>query len=107
MSEPEKTKVTMLLDMEAFQDPEHIQYTKILLERAGYEVSTGSIEAHMARGRVPDCDCGLIECCCTAARAHKEGCRLRLAMTCAIEVTCDHGLGVCSECDPCTCSAIP
>jgi len=58
-----------------------------------------------AIGRVGDCDCGLIQCVCQQARQHKEGCPLRLALTCAISIECDkHGLDVCPECTPCICS---
>ena len=60
-------------------------------------------DTYAARGRVPDCDCELIQCVCTEARKHKVGCDYRLAMTCAIPVECDHGVDCCPQCDPCTC----
>lgn len=58
-----------------------------------------------AIGRVENCDCGLIQCVCQQARQHKNGCPLKLAMTCAIPIECNkHGLDVCPECTPCTCN---
>jgi hypothetical protein len=53
-----------------------------------------------------DCSvCGYLACVCEVLAAHKNGCRFRLAATCAIPVECDHGLDVCPTCDPCTCGA--
>jgi hypothetical protein len=60
--------------------------------------------AFMARGRASDCDCQLITCVCTEARAHDKTCRHRVALTCAVSIVCEHGYDVCPECDPCTCS---
>ena len=57
-----------------------------------------------AVGRLSDCDCGLIQCVCAQARRHQTDCRFRLALTCAVPIACsDHGLDVCSTCDPCSC----
>jgi hypothetical protein len=58
----------------------------------------------MARGRASDCDCQLITCVCTEARAHDKTCRHRVALTCAVPIVCEHGYDTCPECDPCTCS---
>lgn len=102
----EKTRVTMLLAMGDFQNPENVTYLKNMLEKTGYEVGVNSIEAYMARGRVPDCTCELIQCVCAEARKHEKGCRFRQAMTCAVAITCDHGVDVCPECDPCTCAGV-
>jgi len=61
-------------------------------------------EEFMARGRVADCDCGLISCVCEEARKHKPECRFRKALTCAVGISCDeHGYDVCPKCDPCDC----
>jgi hypothetical protein len=66
--------------------------------------TTMDYEEFTAIGRVADCDCGLITCVCEEARSHKKECRYRLAMTCAIPISCDaHGYDVCPTCDPCTC----
>ena len=36
--------------------------------------------------------CGHFACVCEVRTAHKDGCRLRLAVTCAIPISCDaHG----------------
>lgn len=62
------------------------------------------IEDFMARGRVKDCDCGLLQCACLEARKHKKSCRHRLALICPVEVLCvAHKLEVCPECDACDC----
>ena len=62
------------------------------------------VEDFMARGRAPDCDCGLVQCVCVRARTHAEDCGFRKALTCAIGFECDaHQLEVCPRCDPCTC----
>lgn len=61
-------------------------------------------ETFTAIGRVPDCDCGMIQCVCEEARRHLPECQRRKAITCAVEVTCGpHGLDVCPTCDPCGC----
>ncbi len=63
-----------------------------------------SFEEYEAQGRGADCDCKLIQCVCLEKRLHLEGCQQRLALTCAIPISCDaHGLDICSTCDPCTC----
>jgi hypothetical protein len=66
---------------------------------------TMTFDEFKAIGRADDCDCGLIQCICQQARQHKEGCPLRLSMTCAIPITCEeHDQDVCPICTPCTCS---
>ncbi len=42
---------------------------------------------------------------CAIVAAHREGCRLRLAATCAVPIACGpHGLDICAECgDVCDC----
>lgn len=62
-----------------------------------------SFEEFTARGRVKDCDCGLIECVCAQVRPHKPTCRYRVSMTCAVPISCDHGFETCPECDRCDC----
>lgn len=61
------------------------------------------LEEFMARGRPPDCDCGLIICVCERARAHQRGCPFRKALTCSVSIPCEHGSDLCLECDACTC----
>lgn len=34
---------------------------------------------------------------------HQPGCTMRLALTCAAAIECEHGCDVCPTCDPCTC----
>lgn len=60
----------------------------------------------MQCGRVPDCDCRLIECVCLVARQHKAKCQFRKALTCAVAIACDHGRDVCPICDACTCKPV-
>ena len=74
------------------------------IDKAGaYELAFEEAEAFMAKGRVADCSCDLIQCVCAEARKHDASCRLRVAMTCAVPIACEHGYDVCPECDPCTC----
>lgn len=64
-----------------------------------------SAREFMARGRVEDCDCEMIQCVCVLARQHDKDCKFRRALTCAIGIECEeHGRDVCPVCDPCTCS---
>jgi len=64
-----------------------------------------TLDELMARERVEDCNCGLIQCICQQARQHKEDCLLRLSMTCAIPIECaEHDRDVCPICTPCTCT---
>jgi hypothetical protein len=64
------------------------------------------IEDFMARGRVKDCDCDMIECVCLQIRQHKKRCPYCVALICPVEVLCrKHKLEVCPECDACTCGA--
>lgn len=62
-----------------------------------------NFKAFCDRGRVLDCTCGMIECVCTEARKHKDGCRTKIALLCPIGFECKHGFDVCPECDLCTC----
>lgn len=68
-------------------------------------VETTTFEEFTSRNRVDDCDCKQITCVCATVRAHREGCRFRFAVACAVPITCDHGYDVCPICDPCTCDA--
>lgn len=52
------------------------------------------IEVWMARGRVPDCDCGLLQCACVQIRPHAKLCAFRLSITSPVDVghmDCDCG----------------
>lgn len=69
-------------------------------------VTAEPLEDFMARGRVDDCDCGLIQCECVRARAHTKDCKFRKALTCVIGFECDHGFDVCPECDACDCGGV-
>jgi hypothetical protein len=104
---PEPRAVAILIREDMLTDPEalaHVRDVKEKLEAMGLTVFFESEKAYMARGRVLDCDCALIQCVCTEARKHKAGCQRRLAMTCAIPISCDaHGRDICEECDPCSC----
>ena len=66
-------------------------------------VTVEPLEDFMARGRAPDCDCGLIQCACARAREHTKDCAYRKALTCAIAIECEHGFDVCPTCDACDC----
>lgn len=64
-----------------------------------------SYEKFSARGRVEDCDCGLIQCACAQTRPHDQDCSFRIAMTCAVPINCEpHGVYVCPICDVCDCN---
>ncbi len=61
----------------------------------------------LARGRVTDCTCQLIQCACVEARQHTVNCRYQKALTCAIgfPCKCEDALEVCPKCDACNCGA--
>jgi hypothetical protein len=65
-----------------------------------------SLDKYMKSNRVSDCNCKLIQCACVEARKHQKNCRYRIALICAIPITCEHGLDVCTICDPCTCGEL-
>ncbi len=54
---------------------------------------------------MPECACGHFVCVCNILNSHKSDCSFRISSTCAISIECEHGFGVCSICDPCTCGA--
>lgn len=65
------------------------------------------ISVYLPGDEIPHCTtCGHLACVCDILAAHVEGCRFRLAATCAIPIECDHGRDVCPICDPCTCAEI-
>ena len=49
------------------------------------------------------CTCGHVACVCALKSRHGDGCKFRLAATCAVGIECAHGYDVCPTCDPCTC----
>lgn len=49
--------------------------------------------------------CKFFACICGVKERHAEDCLFRISMVCPVEVECEHGYGVCPECDPCTCGA--
>ena len=57
----------------------------------------------MAQGRAENCTCRLIECSCALVAGHKNDCRFRIAVLCAVGIECEHGYDVCPQCDACTC----
>jgi hypothetical protein len=46
------------------------------------------IAVWMARGRVSDCDCDLLQCECEQIRSHSKGCAFRLSITSVVDVGC-------------------
>ena len=76
---------------------------RVLLVSPG-RVEETTLEELASRGRVADCDCGLISCACEEARTHEPECRFRKALTSAVGIECEHGYDTCPECDPCTCA---
>lgn len=47
-----------------------------------------------ARGRLPDCDCDLLQCACDVIRPHQPDCSFRLSITSPVDVgpmDCDCG----------------
>jgi hypothetical protein len=71
-----------------------------------YTLTPMDMESFLARGREPNCDCGLIECACLAIRGHTKECRFRFAMTAPVLFECEHGLEMCDVCDACDCGAV-
>lgn len=67
------------------------------------------IGAEIVRDRIVACPkCQHFSCVCQVLADHVEGCRYRLAVTCAIPIPClTHDLEVCAPCgDVCTCEEI-
>jgi hypothetical protein len=67
------------------------------------------IGADIVRAPIVACEtCQHFECVCQVLADHLPGCQYRLAVTCAIPISCDkHGFDVCAECgDVCTCREI-
>lgn len=105
--EPKK-RVAILVNEETMKDIDFVAMVKRMLEATGVEVVFEDEKEWMARGRVADCDCQLLQCVCTEARKHKPDCRFRIALTCAIPIECEeHKFDVCPTCDPCTCGTPP
>ena len=64
---------------------------------------TMTLEAFLARGRLTDCDCGLLVCACLELRPHAKLCGFRRARTNVLVAACqEHGKEACLACD-CTC----
>jgi len=94
------------VEMLFLQTPE--EDNVLLVDPEGEILGWERFEDYIARGRVVDCDCSHLQCCCEAARRHVLGCQRRLAITCAVPITCEpHGLDVCETCDPCSCPPRP
>jgi hypothetical protein len=57
-------------------------------------------------GRVKDCDCRIIPCCCRQnPKSHHENCAFRRALLCAFGFACEqHELLPCPVCDRCDCA---
>lgn len=63
----------------------------------------------IVRAPIVACDkCHHFTCVCQVLADHVEGCRFRLAVTCAIPIACEpHDLEVCAPCgDVCTCDEV-
>ena len=104
ISTPPKQGVIIVLDDDDAPD-EFVVDLQGMFEVMGLEVLVENETTFLARGRVVDCDCQLLQCVCAEARRHAKECRYRFAMTCAVPIACDpHGRDVCPTCDACTCS---
>ena len=80
------------------------QYVETGVVPDGANITLEDFKTWTARGRLEDCDCGLLQCACAEARQHKKECVYRLALTCAIPIECEeHKRDVCPICDLCTC----
>lgn len=67
------------------------------------------IGAEILRAPIVACEkCKHLFCVCQVLADHVEGCRFRLAVTCAIPISCvAHRLDVCGPCgDVCTCDEV-
>lgn len=67
------------------------------------------IGAEVVRAPIVACDeCQHLSCVCQVLADHVEGCHFRLAVTCAVPISClAHGLDVCGPCgDVCTCDEV-
>jgi hypothetical protein len=105
--EPSKKMVAILVTEEMLQAPEFLLYVRLVkkqLESMDLDVIFLDEKEYLARGRVPDCDCQMIQCVCVEARQHDRECRWRKAITAPVGFECEHGLEECRECDPCTCT---
>ena len=59
------------------------------------------IEVWMARGRVPDCDCGLLQCQCALIRPHARECLFRRSILSVFDVgILDCSCGLLADRDP-------
>lgn len=67
------------------------------------------IGVEIVRDKIVACEkCQHLFCVCQVLADHVQGCRFRLATTCAIPIPClTHGLDVCVPCgDGCTCEEV-
>lgn len=101
---PEKLAILLLLNEENRQDP-GVDLLKSQFEEMGYPVIFEDEEEYLARGRVADCDCQMLQCVCVEARKHKPECRWRTAILAPVGFACEHGFEECPTCDACTCEA--
>jgi hypothetical protein len=112
-TEPEEAQVprqtlAILTRKDMTADDPMIVEAKAMLEALGHTVVFQDEEEYFAQGRVPDCDCMLLQCVCTEVRPHQKTCRYRVALSCAIPIECEeHGFDVCPVCDVCTCKEMP
>lgn len=95
-------------DKDALVVPEDVDIEQLVLYTQGEgpvpdRAEAMTTEELLARGRVENCTCGLIQCACETVRPHKEDCRFRKAVLCPIPIECEHGFDVCPECDTCDC----
>jgi len=106
-----KRVAVMLLTKEHLNNPEELLLIQNALKKAadacGMGVAIEDEETFLARGRVKDCDCQMLQCVCTEVRQHKPECRWRMALLAPIGFACEpHDREECPVCDACTCSPV-
>jgi len=106
-AEPEKFVCSILINEDNCQDLDTLWTLYRQLKEQGHTVVFEDEKEWVARGRVPDCDCQMLQCRCQEARQHKPECRWRKALLAPIGFECEpHGLEECPTCDACSCKDI-
>lgn len=95
--------ITIKINKDTTPQQIHQDIKDYLLGGSPPNVREETLEKFMTRNRPSDCDCGHIVCVCHIKKNHKDGCKFRLASTCAVPFECEHGFDACPTCDPCTC----
>lgn len=81
-TDDEETILIIPPDVDVYALGEHVMHGEPIPPRCHYE----SLKEWMARGRVDDCDCGLMQCVCISIRPHTPECAFRLSLTSVIDV---------------------